>query len=78
MFFCLMQIVGIAAKQGQVRNAANTVVKVKQVLGRRYHVSYLLFYSHMQLDFLCLMIKLGILISALLPCCYFICTVSVL
>ncbi|XP_038148092.1 heat shock 70 kDa protein 14 [Cyprinodon tularosa] len=30
------QIVGIAAKQGQVRNAANTVVKVKQVLGRRF------------------------------------------
>uniref|UniRef100_A0A665W913 Heat shock 70 kDa protein 14 n=1 Tax=Echeneis naucrates TaxID=173247 RepID=A0A665W913_ECHNA len=28
------QIVGIAAKQGRVRNAANTVVKVKQVLGR--------------------------------------------
>ncbi|XP_017293693.1 heat shock 70 kDa protein 14 isoform X1 [Kryptolebias marmoratus] len=30
------QIVGIAAKQGQVRNAANTVVKVKQILGRRF------------------------------------------
>uniref|UniRef100_A0A1A8LVI3 Heat shock protein 14 n=4 Tax=Nothobranchius TaxID=28779 RepID=A0A1A8LVI3_9TELE len=30
------QIVGIAAKQGQVRNASNTVVKVKQVLGRRF------------------------------------------
>lgn len=30
------QIVGIAAKQGRVRNAANTVVKVKQVLGRRF------------------------------------------
>uniref|UniRef100_A0A671WHU4 Heat shock protein 14 n=1 Tax=Sparus aurata TaxID=8175 RepID=A0A671WHU4_SPAAU len=30
------QIVGIAAKQGLVRNAANTVVKVKQVLGRSY------------------------------------------
>ncbi|XP_029016938.1 heat shock 70 kDa protein 14 isoform X2 [Betta splendens] len=30
------QIVGIAAKQGRVRNAANTVVKVKQVLGRSY------------------------------------------
>jgi len=29
-----MQIVGIAAKQGRVRNAANTVVKVKQLLGR--------------------------------------------
>uniref|UniRef100_A0A3Q3NFI1 Heat shock protein 14 n=1 Tax=Mastacembelus armatus TaxID=205130 RepID=A0A3Q3NFI1_9TELE len=30
------QIVGIAAKQGRVRNAANTVVKVKQVLGRSF------------------------------------------
>ncbi|XP_056280795.1 heat shock 70 kDa protein 14 [Pseudoliparis swirei] len=30
------QVVGIAAKQGQVRNAANTVVKVKQVLGRSF------------------------------------------
>ncbi|KAM9309759.1 heat shock 70 kDa protein 14 [Pholidichthys leucotaenia] len=30
------QIVGIAAKQGRVRNAANTVVKVKKVLGRRF------------------------------------------
>ncbi|KAM9705473.1 heat shock 70 kDa protein 14 isoform 2-T2 [Menidia menidia] len=30
------QIVGIAAKQGRVRNAANTVVKVKQVLGKRF------------------------------------------
>ncbi|XP_047431392.1 heat shock 70 kDa protein 14 [Mugil cephalus] len=30
------QIVGIAAKQGRIRNAANTVVKVKQVLGRRF------------------------------------------
>uniref|UniRef100_A0A8C6T7Y6 Heat shock protein 14 n=1 Tax=Neogobius melanostomus TaxID=47308 RepID=A0A8C6T7Y6_9GOBI len=29
-------IVGIAAKQGRVRNAANTVVKVKQVLGRSF------------------------------------------
>uniref|UniRef100_A0A3B3X937 Heat shock 70 kDa protein 14 n=1 Tax=Poecilia mexicana TaxID=48701 RepID=A0A3B3X937_9TELE len=34
------QIVGIAAKQGQVRNAANTVVKVKQVLGRREQMPY--------------------------------------
>lgn len=33
-----LQIVGIAAKQGRVRNAANTVVRVKQVLGRRWHV----------------------------------------
>lgn len=32
----ILQIVGIAAKQGRVRNAANTVVKVKQVLGRRW------------------------------------------
>ncbi|WP_411024367.1 Hsp70 family protein, partial [Salmonella sp. s58760] len=30
------QIVGIAAKQGRIRNAVNTVVKVKQILGRRY------------------------------------------
>uniref|UniRef100_A0A3P8Y119 Heat shock protein 14 n=1 Tax=Esox lucius TaxID=8010 RepID=A0A3P8Y119_ESOLU len=30
------QIVGIAAKHGRVRNAANTVVKVKQVLGRSF------------------------------------------
>uniref|UniRef100_A0A8C9TLT3 Heat shock protein 14 n=1 Tax=Scleropages formosus TaxID=113540 RepID=A0A8C9TLT3_SCLFO len=30
------QIVGIAAKQGRIRNAANTVVKVKQVLGRSF------------------------------------------
>ncbi|XP_068163495.1 heat shock 70 kDa protein 14 isoform X4 [Antennarius striatus] len=30
------QIVGIAAKQGRVRNSANTVVKVKQVLGRSF------------------------------------------
>ncbi|XP_008314207.1 heat shock 70 kDa protein 14 [Cynoglossus semilaevis] len=30
------QIVGIAAKQGRVRNAANTVVRVKQVLGRSF------------------------------------------
>ncbi|KAG7236832.1 hypothetical protein INR49_000210 [Caranx melampygus] len=30
------KIVGIAAKQGRVRNAANTVVKVKQVLGRSF------------------------------------------
>uniref|UniRef100_A0A4W6EMP2 Heat shock protein 14 n=1 Tax=Lates calcarifer TaxID=8187 RepID=A0A4W6EMP2_LATCA len=30
------QIVGIAAKQGRVRNAANTVIKVKQVLGRSF------------------------------------------
>ncbi|XP_041636878.1 heat shock 70 kDa protein 14 [Cheilinus undulatus] len=30
------QIVGIAAKQGRVRNAANTVEKVKQVLGRSF------------------------------------------
>ncbi|XP_056603898.1 heat shock 70 kDa protein 14 [Triplophysa dalaica] len=30
------QIVGIAAKQGRIRNATNTVVKVKQILGRRY------------------------------------------
>ncbi|KPP74432.1 heat shock 70 kDa protein 14-like [Scleropages formosus] len=33
---CPCQIVGIAAKQGRIRNAANTVVKVKQVLGRSF------------------------------------------
>nr|XP_040029858.1 heat shock 70 kDa protein 14 isoform X2 [Gasterosteus aculeatus aculeatus] len=30
------KIVGIAAKQGRIRNAANTIVKVKQVLGRSF------------------------------------------
>ncbi|XP_066579828.1 heat shock 70 kDa protein 14 [Amia ocellicauda] len=30
------QIVGLAAKQGRIRNAANTVVKVKQILGRSF------------------------------------------
>ncbi|KAK7149947.1 hypothetical protein R3I94_009306 [Phoxinus phoxinus] len=30
------QIVGIAAKQGRIRNATNTVVNVKQILGRRF------------------------------------------
>ncbi|XP_053572472.1 heat shock 70 kDa protein 14 [Bombina bombina] len=29
-------IVGLAAKQSRVRNAANTIVKVKQILGKRY------------------------------------------
>ncbi|MEE6481518.1 hypothetical protein FKM82_012889 [Ascaphus truei] len=29
-------IVGLAAKQSRVRNAANTIVKVKQILGRSY------------------------------------------
>uniref|UniRef100_A0A8C9VUS8 Heat shock protein 14 n=1 Tax=Scleropages formosus TaxID=113540 RepID=A0A8C9VUS8_SCLFO len=33
---CGSFIVGIAAKQGRIRNAANTVVKVKQVLGRSF------------------------------------------
>ncbi|KAF0039183.1 hypothetical protein F2P81_009667 [Scophthalmus maximus] len=32
----IYKIVGIAAKQGRVRNAANTVGKVKQVLGRSF------------------------------------------
>uniref|UniRef100_A0A3Q2PB77 Heat shock protein 14 n=1 Tax=Fundulus heteroclitus TaxID=8078 RepID=A0A3Q2PB77_FUNHE len=40
------QIVGIAAKQGQVRNAANTVVKVKQVLGRSFYISKCLKLQH--------------------------------
>ncbi|XP_067861141.1 heat shock 70 kDa protein 14 [Heptranchias perlo] len=30
------KIVGLAAKQGRIRNASNTVVKVKQILGRRF------------------------------------------
>ncbi|XP_077450124.1 heat shock 70 kDa protein 14 [Stigmatopora argus] len=30
------QLVGIAAKQGRIRNAANTIEKVKQVLGRSF------------------------------------------
>lgn len=30
------QVVGLAAKQNRVRNLSNTVMKVKQVLGRRY------------------------------------------
>ncbi|XP_006007877.1 heat shock 70 kDa protein 14 [Latimeria chalumnae] len=30
------EIVGLAAKQGRIRNATNTVVKVKQILGRSY------------------------------------------
>uniref|UniRef100_A0AAY4D8Z1 Heat shock 70 kDa protein 14 n=1 Tax=Denticeps clupeoides TaxID=299321 RepID=A0AAY4D8Z1_9TELE len=30
------QIVGIAAKHGRIRNATNTVVKVKQILGRSF------------------------------------------
>uniref|UniRef100_A0A8C0FZ64 Heat shock protein 70 n=1 Tax=Chelonoidis abingdonii TaxID=106734 RepID=A0A8C0FZ64_CHEAB len=29
------EVVGLAAKQSRVRNIANTVVKVKQILGRR-------------------------------------------
>uniref|UniRef100_A0A674P6C0 Heat shock 70 kDa protein 14 n=1 Tax=Takifugu rubripes TaxID=31033 RepID=A0A674P6C0_TAKRU len=31
------QIVGVAARQGRVWNSANTVVKVKQLLGRRFN-----------------------------------------
>lgn len=34
-FFLIFQIVGIAAKQGRTWNSANTVLKVKQLLGRR-------------------------------------------
>ncbi|XP_048466190.1 heat shock 70 kDa protein 14 [Rhincodon typus] len=30
------KIVGLAAKQGRIRNASNTIVKVKQILGRRF------------------------------------------
>ena len=32
----LSQAVGLAAKQGMIRNAINTVCNVKQVLGRPY------------------------------------------
>ncbi|RXM30701.1 Heat shock 70 kDa protein 14 [Acipenser ruthenus] len=32
----IFKIVGLAAKQGRIRNASNTVVKVKQILGRSY------------------------------------------
>lgn len=34
-FFFSMQVVGLAAKQSRIRNISNTVVKVKQILGRR-------------------------------------------
>lgn len=30
-----VQVVGLAAKQSRIRNISNTVVKVKQILGRR-------------------------------------------
>lgn len=33
LFF--VQVVGLAAKQSRIRNISNTVVKVKQILGRR-------------------------------------------
>lgn len=33
LFF--IQVVGLAAKQSRIRNISNTVVKVKQILGRR-------------------------------------------
>lgn len=32
---CFTQVVGLAAKQSRIRNVSNTVVKVKQILGRR-------------------------------------------
>lgn len=31
-----LQAVGVAAKQGMIRNLANTVCHVKQILGRRF------------------------------------------
>lgn len=36
--FPSIQIVGIAAKQGRTWNSANTVMKVKQLLGRRWRM----------------------------------------
>lgn len=33
--FFFVQVVGLAAKQSRIRNISNTVVKVKQILGRR-------------------------------------------
>uniref|UniRef100_A0A5F9DTG6 Uncharacterized protein n=1 Tax=Oryctolagus cuniculus TaxID=9986 RepID=A0A5F9DTG6_RABIT len=30
------EVVGLAAKQSRIRNISNTVIKVKQILGRRY------------------------------------------
>lgn len=35
-FYLILQVVGVAARQGRVWNSANTVVKVKQLLGRRF------------------------------------------
>lgn len=35
-FSLILQVVGVAARQGRVWNSANTVVKVKQLLGRRF------------------------------------------
>ena len=32
------EVVGLAAKQSRIRNISNTVMKVKQILGRRYGV----------------------------------------
>jgi hypothetical protein len=33
-------VVGLAAKQSRIRNISNTVMKVKQILGRRYGIKY--------------------------------------
>lgn len=35
VFLFSVQVVGLAAKQSRIRNISNTVVKVKQILGRR-------------------------------------------
>ncbi|KAF5928708.1 hypothetical protein HPG69_008496 [Diceros bicornis minor] len=32
------EVVGLAAKQSRIRNISNTVMKVKQILGRRYGI----------------------------------------
>lgn len=36
----ILQVVGVAARQGRVWNSANTVVKVKQLLGRRFLIMF--------------------------------------
>lgn len=38
MYIALFQVVGLAAKQSRIRNISNTVMKVKQILGRRYGI----------------------------------------
>lgn len=42
-FSLILQVVGVAARQGRVWNSANTVVKVKQLLGRRFLIVFYIF-----------------------------------